>query len=90
MGWTHEVASEVLGISVTYFKADYNQSNIAELQVLLKFNTDSAKVSKFAPVLFPPKHCDILKIDQAFLGPAPPLVSTCIYWVYSLLTSYWC
>jgi hypothetical protein len=75
LDWMREVASEVLGLPAAYFKADYDRSKTPELQALLKFDVNTAKVSKFAPVLFPKEHRKTCKNDKAFLSPALPLVA---------------
>jgi hypothetical protein len=74
------VVAQVFKLPAEYFKANFDRSAVPELQALLKFDTKSTTISKFAPVLYPRGSREVRKDSLLFQSSEPALV--CKYPLY--------
>jgi len=65
------MAAKIFGLPATYFEPTHPRGTVEELAVLLKFNAQSNKYPKFAPILFPDLKEDMRCV---FKNPVLPKV----------------
>ena len=74
------VATQVFKLPAEYFKANFDRSAIPELQALLKFDTNSMTISKFAPILYPQGSREVRKDGLLFQSSELALVCKCPFY----------
>jgi hypothetical protein len=83
----HKIAPLIFSGNVSHFATNYDQESEAEFQKLLKFDTNSRKYPKLAPMLYPDLKNNAEKIFCTLI--LVKVCQQCFPLAHKLPTSHW-